>query len=73
MNQPNTYTNMRPETVPLTIFPILLLALAGLMFILAAVLPSGKDSVDTKLRLFSFGLACWIVFVILQLIGGLVK
>jgi hypothetical protein len=67
------YPNPRIESVPLSIFPILLLGLAGILFVLAAVLPPSRDGIDYRFRLFSFGLFCWVVFALLQLIGGLIK
>ena len=62
------------ENVPLTIFPLLLLALAALLFIFVAGFPNGTpESGVTRQRLIGAGLACYMVYQVLQLIGGLVR
>lgn len=58
--------------MPLGIFPVLLLLLACVLFILAATERNGRGTEDRQ-RLLSAGLACWVLYILLQLIGGLVK
>ena len=61
--------------MPLSIFAFLLLGLACVLFILAAVGKNGDQRQQTEYRqqLMSWGLACWVLYILLQLIGGLVK
>lgn len=59
--------------VPLNIFAILSLLIATILFVLAAVLPISASANASRERLVAAGLACWVLFILLQLIGGLVK
>jgi hypothetical protein len=62
-----------PQEMPLTVFAVLLLLLATVLFVLAAVLPVEVESNVNRFRLLAAGSACWVLYVLLQLIGGLVK
>ena len=56
--------------VPLTVFQILLIGASVVLFILAAV---NTKTNEQRFRYVAAGLACWVVYVLLQMIGGLVK
>jgi len=66
-----------PATVtpnpPLTVFAVLLLGLAVVLFILAAVAPPNGENNAHRFRLMSAGSACWVLYILLRLIGGLVR
>lgn len=60
---------MRNE-IPLGIFEFLLLGLSAVLFILAATNRNGNED---RHRLMSWGLACWVLYVLLSTVGGMVK
>ena len=56
-----------PETISL--IPVVMLVLASVLFILAAAV-NGATHRD---RLVSAGLACWVLYVLMNLVGGMVR
>lgn len=56
--------------MPLTVFSVLLLMFGVGLFVFAAV---GKYSADLQHRLIATGLACGMLYFLLEIIGGLVK
>ena len=57
------------ETVSL--LPVLLLVVAACMFVIAASLRNGRD--EDRQRLLSAGLACWIFYTLLHLVGAVIR
>ena len=65
----STYTNISAP-MPLTVFSVLLLMFSVGLFVFAAI---GKYSDDLQHRLIATGLACGMLYFLLEIIGGLVK
>lgn len=57
-------------TTPLTVFPVVLLLIAGVLFVLATV---GNGTLEKRQRYQSAGFVCLVLYWVLRLIGGLVK
>ena len=70
MSQGPSYTNIMVPPTPLSVFAVLLLVFSIFTFVFAAI---GKYSADLQHRLIATGLACGMLYFLLEIIGGLVK
>jgi len=57
---------------PLTIFQVVLIGTAIFTALMAAFAKNDRDNTQ-RTRLLASSLACWLVYVLLDMIGGLVK